>query len=186
VTESRTRATEIVRRQFLDAGVGRGAPDDVPEHLRRLAIAPDSPRLVDRAKDAPVRQTRRLRPGVYGGLHPRRHRDRSDVSALADEIGDDPVLLPLLDGFQGEPQRLAPSLAKADAQSPSPSPIASAAVQPSGVRGEWTSPAPHSRAYTDVDVAVIPGTRLGAYDITPKMGEGGMGAGLSRHRTTHR
>ncbi len=28
-----------------------GAPDDIPEHLRRHAIAPDTARLVDRAKE---------------------------------------------------------------------------------------------------------------------------------------
>lgn len=89
VTESRTRATEILLCKLLDASLGRGAPDNIPEHLRRHALAPDSTRLVDRAKDASVCQTRRLRPDVDDGLHPRGNRDRADVSALADQIGDD-------------------------------------------------------------------------------------------------
>ena len=118
VTQSGTRTTEIVRREFLDAGLGSGATNDVPKHLCRHPITPDSARLIDRAKDAPVRQARGAPPRVDDGLHPRGHRDRPEVAALADQIGDDPVLLPLLDGFQREPQRLAASQTASGLKSP--------------------------------------------------------------------
>ena len=56
-----------------------------------------------------VRQPRGSGPGVNGGLDPRGHGDRPDVAPLADQVGDDPMLLPLLDGLQSESQRLAPT-----------------------------------------------------------------------------
>jgi len=54
-----------------------------------------------------VRQARSTRPGVDSRLRPLWDRHRSDVSTLADQIGDHPVFLPLLDGFQPEPECLA-------------------------------------------------------------------------------
>ena len=104
MTQSRTGSPEIVGCQPFDARAGGGATDDVPQHF-----LPSSRRLVDRAKDAPVRQPRGSGPCVNGGLDPRGHGDCPDVAPLTDELGDDLMLLPLLDGLQGESQRLAPS-----------------------------------------------------------------------------
>ena len=47
--------------------------------------------------------------------------------------------------------------------------------QPCGVRQELTSSALRSGAYTHVNVALTPGTRLGVYEISALLGEGGMG-----------
>lgn len=53
-------------------------------------------------------------PSTYGGLHPVRNRYGPHVSALADEVGDDPVLLSLLNRFYGERKQFATAKATAD------------------------------------------------------------------------
>jgi eukaryotic-like serine/threonine-protein kinase len=47
--------------------------------------------------------------------------------------------------------------------------------KPYGVKQELTSSALHSRAYTHINLALTPGTRLGVYEVTALIGEGGMG-----------
>jgi hypothetical protein len=52
---------------------------------------PRSDRLVDRPEHAAVRDAGCSHPCMDRGLNPRRDRHRSDVTALANEIGDDPM-----------------------------------------------------------------------------------------------
>jgi hypothetical protein len=96
MTETGARASQVVGRQLVDAGASRSGAHDIPEHLRRHAVAPDSASLVDRAEHWAVRDGRRGDPRVDMVLHPRGDGHRSHVSAFADEIRNHPVLLALL------------------------------------------------------------------------------------------
>jgi hypothetical protein len=58
VAETGTGTAKVVRGKLLDAGASRRGADDVPEHLRRHAVAPDTPGLVDCAEHRPVRDGR--------------------------------------------------------------------------------------------------------------------------------
>ena len=67
----------------------------------------DSPRWnSNRPEDRAMRDASRRRPGVHGGLHPRWDRDGSHMSTLADQIGNHPVLLPLLNPLEAQGQQL--------------------------------------------------------------------------------
>jgi len=62
--------------------------------------SPQTPAVsADSAEDEAGRNPGGLRPGVHRLFDPTRHRNRSDVFALADQIGHDPVLLPDLKIF---------------------------------------------------------------------------------------
>jgi hypothetical protein len=100
VAETGTGTAKVVRGKLLDAGASRRGADDVPEHLRRHAVAPDTPGLVDCAEHRPVRDGRRSGPRVNVPLNPRGDGDRAYVSALPDQVCDDPVLFALLNGLE--------------------------------------------------------------------------------------
>jgi len=106
VAETSAGAPKIVRCKLLDAGASRRRAHDIPEHLGRHAVSPHPPGLVDGAEDRAVGDGSRRRPRVHGALHPSWNRDGSDMSALANQIGDDPMLLPPLDRLEGQCQQL--------------------------------------------------------------------------------
>src|SRR5262249_2697215 len=97
VAEARAGSPQVVRRQPVGARASRRRPDYIHQHLGRHAISPDTASLVDRAEPRALSDYRGRRPGVHRSLHPRWNRDRAYVARLSDEIGSDPVLLPLLD-----------------------------------------------------------------------------------------
>jgi hypothetical protein len=100
---------QVVRRQLDDARARRSGAHYIPEDLRRHAVSPHAPSLIDRAEHRAVRDPGCHRPGVHGSLHPCWNRDGAHVIGLADEIGDDPVLLPLLDRLEVKRQQLGAS-----------------------------------------------------------------------------
>lgn len=70
--------------------------------------------MVDRAKDRALRDTRGRRPGVDGGFDPTRDGYGPDVARLTDEVGDDPVVLPLLNRLKLQDQEFAATQSTAD------------------------------------------------------------------------
>jgi len=62
-----------------------------------------APLLPDSAKDEAGCYRRSLRPVIHRPLHPAWHWNRSDVLALADQVGHNPVLLPGLDVVELQP-----------------------------------------------------------------------------------
>jgi hypothetical protein len=58
LAETGTRASQVVRRQLVDAGTSRSGAHYVPQDLRRHPVAPDTAGLVDRAEHRAVRNGR--------------------------------------------------------------------------------------------------------------------------------
>jgi hypothetical protein len=69
---------------------------NTPNNLGAESGSPNPASLVDRTKERTGRNLRGYHPGVNSSLHPIWDRDGSYVATLADKIGYDPVLLPLL------------------------------------------------------------------------------------------
>ena len=68
-----------------------------PDNLGAETGTPDPSGLIDGAKESSSGDSRSPHPAVDSSFHPIRDRNGSDVSALADKIGNDPVLFPLLE-----------------------------------------------------------------------------------------
>jgi len=92
MTQTRTCASKIMRRQLLYPGGLSRFLDDLPKHLRRHALAPDLSGLIDCSKQAAVVDSTCLGPAIDRLLHPKWNRYRPNMPGLSMEIGDHPVL----------------------------------------------------------------------------------------------
>ena len=72
----------------------------VPHNVLRDPFAPHFAGPSNRAKDSSFGNTSRRCPLVQGGLDPPWNRDRTDVTALADQVHNRPVTLPHLHVIQ--------------------------------------------------------------------------------------
>jgi len=90
-------STKVVRSERLDFTVLCLLLHDTPNDFGTEASSPDSASLVDRTKENARRHPGSSRPSVNSGFHPIRDWNSSYMAALTDKIGNDPVLLPLLD-----------------------------------------------------------------------------------------
>src|SRR5438067_13519663 len=64
VAETGARASQVVRGQLVNPGPSRRGADHIPEHLRRHAVSPNTPSLVDGAEHGTVGDGCRRRPRV--------------------------------------------------------------------------------------------------------------------------
>src|SRR6266540_3613928 len=94
--------------EILDPGALRGALHHVPDRLRRDSFAPDSTHPVYSPEDCSGTDAGSYGPLIKGPLHPRWHGDCADVFSFADQIGDNPVILPDLEVFSSESYRFGP------------------------------------------------------------------------------
>jgi hypothetical protein len=92
-------ASEIVRRESRNLTVFCLLLHDAPDDLGAEAGCPDPSSLIDRAKESASGDSVSLHPRVNSSFYPVRNRNCSNVAALADKIGNNPALLPLLDIF---------------------------------------------------------------------------------------
>ena len=88
-----------MRREFLDSRAAGGFLYDLPQHLRRHAVALHAAGLVNRAKHRTFGNSGSSAPDVNRGLDPLRDRNRPDMSSLALQVRDHPMLCPNLDGI---------------------------------------------------------------------------------------
>src|SRR5258707_15596847 len=99
MAEMGTGPTEIMRRK-------RGNLTDLcfllhyaPNNLGTEAGAPNSASFVDRPEQNAIRDSSGRHPCIDSRFNPVRNRNGAYMAALANKIGDDPVLLSLLDIF---------------------------------------------------------------------------------------
>src|ERR1039457_1569360 len=99
MTQARATAAEVMGSEVRNSGLPGRSLHHMPNGLGRDVVPPDHAVSADSAKNEAGRNRGSLRPDIHRLFDPTRHRNRSDVFALADQIGHDPVLLPHLQIF---------------------------------------------------------------------------------------
>ena len=95
-------------RWVPDTSALRSTFHNMPDRFRRDAIAPDFAHPVYSPENCPPTDFRPRDPRVDGSLHPARNRNRAHVLSLADQVCDNPVLLPDLEVLRLEAGQLCP------------------------------------------------------------------------------
>ena len=93
-------ASQIVRRQPRHPDASGGFLDDVPNRLYRHPISPCLSHFVDPAKQPSSINCGCGEPIVQFGSHPIGNRNRSNVTSLAHQINNGPMLFALLEMIQ--------------------------------------------------------------------------------------
>ena len=91
-----------MRRQLIDSRLRGELTDDMPDNFLGHTFTPDPPRSVHTAEQPAGSNSRAGQPNVQVLLNPVRHRHRSYVTALSDEIDNGPVLFSLLQVGEGQ------------------------------------------------------------------------------------
>jgi hypothetical protein len=97
-----TRSAKIVWRKSRNTDLRSGRPYHMPDRLFADAIPEHSTRAADTAKNLPTIDGSRTEPGKQLHVHPIGHRDRANMTALANKIHDGPVVFSLLQVFDSQ------------------------------------------------------------------------------------
>lgn len=108
VAQSGTGTAEIVRRNAIQTTFRGPRLYDAAYDFRTETVCRDPAGLVDRPKNRAGRDASSGQPVVDRKLDPGRDCHCSNVTTLANKIGDDPVLFSLLEVFDGELRYLRP------------------------------------------------------------------------------
>jgi len=100
---------EIVGRESRNFAVFCFPLHYTPNNLGAETGSPDPASLVDRAKEPAGDNSGTRHPSVNPSFHPIRDWNGPYVAALADKIGNDPVLLPLLDVLNSQGSQFGPA-----------------------------------------------------------------------------
>src|ERR1039458_2121201 len=100
MTETGAGPTEVMGRQSWNVTDLCFLLHQAPDDLGTEAATPDSARFVYLPKQNATRDSGGRRPRINSRFNPARNRDGAYMAALANKIGYDPVLLPLLDIFR--------------------------------------------------------------------------------------
>jgi hypothetical protein len=87
---------------------------DVPDGFRCDSCAPDPAESTYSAEDCAVVYSGRRHPLVDGAFRPRRNGNGTNVSSLANQVSDHPMLLADLEIFCPESNQFAPSQSASD------------------------------------------------------------------------
>src|ERR1700722_15401954 len=93
MTKTGTSPTKVVWRERLDITSLRFLLHDTPNDFGAESVTPNPASLVDRTKERAGFNSGGRHPDVNSSFHPVRNRDCSYVAALADKIGNDPMIL---------------------------------------------------------------------------------------------
>lgn len=97
---------QVVRRDALQSRSLAAALHHIPDHVLRDSLTPNLARPAHRTKNLSLRDSGGHRPLVECVFRPRRYRNGANVPALADQVHDSPVLLPLLHVAHLQPDQL--------------------------------------------------------------------------------
>src|SRR5579864_3692100 len=97
MAEPSTGPPQIVRRQLRYSNASGGFLHDVPNRLHRHPISPRSSHFVDPAEQSSSINGGRGEPIVEFGSYPVGNGNRSNVTPLANQINNGPVLFALLE-----------------------------------------------------------------------------------------
>ena len=100
MTQTRARATQIVRSDTIETAFRASGLDHAPNHLRTETVRCNPPRLVDRPKSWVGTYTGGSQPAIHSRFDPRWDGYGPHVAALANEVGDYPVLFSSLQMLQ--------------------------------------------------------------------------------------
>lgn len=96
VAELGTSPAQIMGCNMLQSRSLTACLYDVPDHVLRDAVAPNSSSSADRSEDPALRDASLCGPFIKRGFDPHWNRYGADMAALADQIHDRPVPLPHL------------------------------------------------------------------------------------------
>ena len=96
------RPSQIVRSQNVDARQLRVFPNNPPDHFLADAITPYMAGPADTTENESGFNSRVGDPGVYGQFYPGRNGNRTNMTTLAVQIDDCPVVVSLLKMTEGQ------------------------------------------------------------------------------------
>jgi len=96
MAEPGAAAAQIMRREPVNSGPLRSCFDYVPDRLRRDPCAPKLAHPVHPPENSARGDLGGCAPAVNSSFHPNRDRNRADMLSFANQVSDDPVLLPNL------------------------------------------------------------------------------------------
>src|ERR1700721_1383396 len=97
MAEPSASSPQIMRCEPLYFSRLRRLPDHLPENFGCHASSPDATGLVDRPKNAAFGDAACCGPFIEGTFNPHGNRDCTNMASLANQISNDPMLLPQLD-----------------------------------------------------------------------------------------
>ena len=99
MTEAGASASQIVRGNISQAAFRTSRLHYAPDHLRTEAALTNSLGLIDGPKYRPIGEAGGRQPPVHCAFYPCRNGYGPHMAALADKVGDHPMLLSLLEAF---------------------------------------------------------------------------------------
>jgi len=109
VTKPSAGSAEIVWSKHAETAIRSCLTDDRPDYLRGEPSTPNFAGLHNSAGKNSTLQVCRVNPGVHSRLNPRRDRYGPHMSAFADEVRQNPVILPELEVFNLHRHNLGPA-----------------------------------------------------------------------------
>ena len=142
VAQARAGPTTIVGRELLNSSTLCTGSHNVPDDLFGDAVAPNRALAAHAPKDSPIPDACRLSPFVDCCLDPIGDRHSTDMPALAHQIDQGPVFLPLLDIAKLELGNLGPAQTAAEKNGKDRpiAPALQASVRPAPATGSCTDP----------------------------------------------
>ena len=114
VTETGARSPEIMRREFRDSQFLCVFLYDVPHHFLGYLRTPYCPFPADASEQFALSDVSRIRPFFDCALYPFRHRDRTDMSGLPNEVNDGLMIFPALNVVRRQINQLSSTQSTAE------------------------------------------------------------------------